>query len=260
MPEATRRRLLGACALLALAACLPAHAQAQVQDTIARIKPSVVAIGTYLVTRSPAFLFRGTGFAVGDGTLVATNAHVLPTEVDPGGREVLVALSHSGSPKPNVNALQVLSIDAPHDVALLRVQNGRLPALALSGTDVREGDRYYFTGFPLGNALGFYPVTNSAMIASVVPIALPAARASQLNTESIRRIAAGPFPVYQLDADAYPGNSGSPLYAADSGEVVGILNAVAVKKSREASLTTASGIAYAIPVEHLKALLGNVSR
>ena len=37
---------------------------------IARVKPSIVAIGTFQQLRSPQFAFRGTGFVVGDGSLV----------------------------------------------------------------------------------------------------------------------------------------------------------------------------------------------
>jgi len=47
-------------------------------DTIARVKVSVVAVGTYERTRTPAFEFKGTGFAVGDGLSIITNAHVVP--------------------------------------------------------------------------------------------------------------------------------------------------------------------------------------
>ena len=39
----------------------------------------------------------------------------------------------------------------------------------------------------------------------------------------------GSFDVYQLDATAYPGNSGSPLLDADSGKVLGVINSVFVK-------------------------------
>ena len=46
-------------------------------ETIEQIKASVVAVGTYQKTRSPPFVFRGTAFVVGDGTLIGTNAHVL---------------------------------------------------------------------------------------------------------------------------------------------------------------------------------------
>ena len=65
---------------------------AELADTIEKIKPSVVAVGTYKKTQSPPFIFRGTGFAIGDGNLVATNAHVLPGVLDPEGREGLTVL------------------------------------------------------------------------------------------------------------------------------------------------------------------------
>jgi S1-C subfamily serine protease len=57
--------------------------------------------------------------------------------------------------------------------------------------------------------------------------------------------------IYQLDITAYPGNSGSPLYAADSGEVIGVLNKVFVKEAKETVLEKPSGISYAIPVKYL---------
>src|SRR6185436_5496240 len=56
--------------------------------TIARVKTAVVAMGTFEPTRSPQFAFRGTGFVVGDGTLVVTNAHVVPEVTDAARREV----------------------------------------------------------------------------------------------------------------------------------------------------------------------------
>ena len=61
-------------------------------STIERVKGSVVAIGTFERTRSPPFQFRATGFAVGDGSLIATNAHVLPAVLDSERRETLVVL------------------------------------------------------------------------------------------------------------------------------------------------------------------------
>ena len=61
--------------------------------------------------------------------------------------------------------------------------------------------------------------------------------------------------VYQLDATAYPGNSGSPLYHASSGEVIGVINKVYVKSTREAVLSDPSAITYAIPIRFLLPLL-----
>jgi S1-C subfamily serine protease len=58
-----------------------------------------------------------------------------------------------------------------------------------------------------------------------------------------------------LDATAYPGNSGSPVFDVDTGEVIGIINMVFIKGSKEAALSQPSGITYAIPSIHLKDLL-----
>lgn len=79
--------------------------------------------------------------------------------------------------------------------------------------------------------------------------------ARDLDPSTVKRLSAGAYSVFQLDATAYPGNSGSPLYLAGSGEVVGIINMVFVKSTKEAALSAPSGIAYAVPVQPLAALL-----
>jgi serine protease Do len=103
-------------------------------------------------------------------------------------------------------------------------------------------------------------VTHRAMIAALTPIVIPAARADKLDARAVRRLAAGAFAVFQLDGTAYPGNSGSPVYDAVSGEVVGIVNSVFVKGTKESALTSPSGITYAIPAVKLKQLLEQSNR
>jgi S1-C subfamily serine protease len=120
---------------------------------------------------------------------------------------------------------------------------------------VREGHTLYFTGFPIGAALGMVPATHRSLVAALAPLALPQRNASQLDPKTVRRLANGVVRVIQLDGTAYPGNSGSPLYDGETGVVVGILNAVFVKASRETALTSPSGITYAVPVEFLLDLL-----
>ncbi|MCW8949129.1 MAG: S1C family serine protease, partial [Sedimenticola sp.] len=65
---------------------------------------------------------------------------------------------------------------------------------------------------------------------------------------------------YQLDGTAYPGNSGSPVYDSQSGRVVGVLNSVFVKESKETLLERPSGISYAIPVRYVHALLKDAKK
>ena len=87
-----------------------------------------------------------------------------------------------------------------------------------------------------------------------IPIAVQANAASQLDPTQIRHLRT-PYDVFQLDATAYPGNSGSPVFEPATGRVIGVLNSVFVKESRETILERPSGISYAIPVEHVRALL-----
>jgi serine protease Do len=243
----------GALAALFLAAGpVPA---AGLPDVIEGIKPSIVAIGTLQATRSPAFAFRGSGFAVGDGSLVATNAHVIPEILDGEAGEALVVAVPGSDGKPDLRAARSLAIDAAHDIALLRISGAALPALRLHSGMLREGDAAAFTGFPLGAVLGLVPVTHRATIAALTPIANPGPNAQRLNEKAIRRLRAGPFVVYQLDGTAYPGSSGSALYDAANGEVVGIVNMTFVKGSKESAITQPSGISFAVPARYLAELL-----
>jgi S1-C subfamily serine protease len=84
---------------------------------------------------------------------------------------------------------------------------------------------------------------------------LPPPTAAQLDAAAIARLRQPAFDIYQLDATAYPGNSGGPLLDADTGRVLGLLNMVLVKGNRESLLSQPSGISYAIPVEYLRALM-----
>jgi len=260
-PRGRNRRALVCASLMPALVLLasPLGALAQPSDTIARVKASVVAVGTVQKLRSPQFQFLGTGFAVGDGTLIATNAHVIGKPLAAGDDPELLAIAiPSDSPqKAQVRVVQRASVDAERDLALLRMPGPPLPALALRDSDtVREGEQYLLTGFPIGSVLGLFAATHRAMIAAVTPIAIPPGDARKLDAALIHRLQAGAFPVFQLDATSYPGNSGSPLYDPATGEVVGVLNMVFVKGTKENALTNPSGISYAIPSRHLRALIG----
>ncbi len=227
-------------------------------ETIARAKLSVVAVGTVQKLRTPQFQFLGTGFAVGDGTLIATNAHVIARQLATGNdpEQLAIAIPSDSPQRAQVRVVQRAGADAERDLALLRMPGQPLPPMALrdSGT-VREGELFLMTGFPIGSVLGLYAATHRAMIAAVTPIAIPPADSRNLDAKMLRRLQAGAFPVYQLDATAYPGNSGSPLYDPATGEVVGVLNMVFVKGTKEKALTDPSGISYAIPSRYLEALI-----
>lgn len=232
-----------------------ALAAGELSATIERIKPSVVGIGTYQETRQPRAQVRGTAFVVADGRYVITNNHVLPANVNEQRREFLAVLVPVDGPNAQVRSAEVVARDQTHDLALLRFDGKPLPALRLAGSgSVREGQDIAFTGFPIGAALGLFPATHRGTVAAVAPVVMPAISGKQLKPSLIRRMRE-PYNIYQLDATAYPGNSGSPLYDSQSGTVLGVINMVFVKEGRESALERPSGITYAIPIAFARDLL-----
>jgi serine protease Do len=249
------RSLAGRLALIALLA-LAGSASAALPELVERLKPSIVAVGTYAKTRSPAFIMRGTGFVVGNGTLVASNAHVIPETLDSANGETLVIQALTGRSGAHQRQATTVVNDKSHDLALLRIEGVPMPALALQNAgEVREGQSIAFIGFPIGAVLGLSPVTHRGIISAITPIALPTSTANQLNEKVIKRLRSGTFDIYQLDGTAYPGNSGGPLFEMEKGEVIGIINMVFVKGTKESVLTQPSGISFAIPVLYLQELL-----
>lgn len=239
--------------LLAAACSWPAYAA--LKDTIPAVKPSVVGIGTLVRTRSPAIVFVATGFAVGDGMSIITNAHALP-ELDVEKMELLGIVTGRGD-QVDFRPATVAAIDREHDLAHLRLTTGNpLPALRLdSAGDVAEGQALAFTGYPLGMALGLTPVTHRAMLSAITPMLLPSVSSRRLDARTISQLQRRPFRILQLDGTAYPGNSGSPVYDPDNGLVYGVLNMTFLKNQKENALSNPSGISYAIPVHYVTELL-----
>jgi S1-C subfamily serine protease len=232
------------------------------RDTLAVVKRSVVAVGTFERTRAPPFLFRGSGFAVADGRVIVTNAHVLPDVVDSARNETLaILLPGASGTEAQVREVHRIAVDADVDLALLGLEGKPLPPLKIGDSgQVREGQEILMTGFPIGAVLGPFAATHRGIVSAITPIAIPQARATELQPALVRRLGSGAFPVFQLDATAYPGNSGSPIYDPATGSVLGIVNMVLVKGTKEAALSQPSGITYAVPATHIAALLANVPR
>src|SRR5436309_3975278 len=93
-------------------------------STIDRVRGSVVAIGTLERTRTPQFQFLGSGFAVGDGTMVVTNAHVLPPVLDAAHGETVAVLlpgrSKDAKDEAQVREGKQVAVDFGTDLALLK--------------------------------------------------------------------------------------------------------------------------------------------
>ena len=227
---------------------------AEFVDVVAKIKPSVVGIGIHTPTSRPQNILRGTGFVIGDGHYVVTNDHVLPDLLDEALLQKMAVFIGSGK-NAKVREAEIIAKSSLYDLAILKVSGPALPAMTLSSGDFyADGSYIAFTGFPIGSVLGLYPVTHRGIIASVTPTVVPASSAGKINLKMLKRMR-NPYLVYQLDATAYPGNSGSAMYDMKTGDVVGIINKVFVQQTKEGVISNPSGITYAIPVKYLQQLL-----
>jgi S1-C subfamily serine protease len=196
----------------------------------------------------------GTGFAVLDGHYVVSCAHTFSKPLNSEKKEIhAVFLGHDR--QVSVRAAEVIATDKARDLALLKISGSPIPTLKIGDSDrAREGWQLYFTGFPIGSVLGLNPSTHRAGLAAIIPIFTPMLNTSQLNVRTVKQ-ARDPYEVFELDAIAYPGNSGSPVWHPETGEVLGVVNSVYVKGAKEAALSAPSGITYAIPAKYVKQLI-----
>lgn len=250
----TRRRwLAGALVAAGLGLAARPGAASGLPALIDAARGSVLPLGGFDPLASPRFAFRGTAFVVGDGRHVLTNQHVIkgaPT----GTRLALQRPLANGQAEWRL--LELVALDDAHDLALLRFDGEPLTPLRLApGDDAREGLDIALIGFPIGGVLGYRPVTHRGIIASIAAITLPAANAARLTDRSVAQLRRGSFDIFQLDATAYPGHSGGPVFDVARGEVIAIVNMVLTKGGREEALRYPSGISYAIPVRFARELL-----
>jgi hypothetical protein len=167
--------------------------------------PSVVLIKTSVQL--------GTGFAVWKDR-VATNLHVLA-----GAREVTVVTTDGREFKE----IQVLGIDATHDLVVLRLPVADLVPLALGDSDgVKAGERVVAIGHPLG--LG-----NTVSDGIVSAVRAMDARKTLL----------------QITAPIAPGSSGGPIFN-ERAEVIGVATNF---------LAEGQNLNFGVPVKYLKPLL-----
>jgi S1-C subfamily serine protease len=227
----------------------------QLPETLERVKPGVIAVGTFMALRQQQDLLRGTGFVVAGGNHAITNSHVVPRQLDRGRREAVAVYLPDRDNRVRRRLAEVIQRDIVHDLCLLRFQGPALRPLSLGrNRDVREGQVHAFTGFPILHALWLYPVTHQGIVSSVAPIAFPPDFGGAVD-EALLRKTIRPFNAFRLDATAYPGNSGSPVYQPQTGRVIGVINSVQALDGRDSAIEDPSGTSFAIPVDYVRKLL-----
>ena len=224
----------------------------ELASLIQRAKTGIVAIGTFHFNTKPTVQFLGTGFVIGKGDRIVTNHHVIAA-IKEKKRLFNLRIFHQNLPGKGIKAT-ILAEDEFHDLTILKIEEKTLPALPLEKKRrAAEGHKIAFTGYPIGFVLGLNPTTHTGIISAIAPIILPSPTAKIINGKLIKHLKE-PFEIFQLDATAYPGNSGSPVYRIATGEVVGVINMVFIKGKKEHVLKEPTGITYAIPVKFIHEL------
>jgi serine protease Do len=222
-----------ACAIvLALACSAPLPAQSapdnsgdtlhklneSVDNLLKKVSPSVVQIlvtgygpleegdrgsASVIIGRQRAI---GSGFVIDPSGYIVTNAHVVN-----GAQRVRVVLPLMGSEssvsaalstRTNIVNARIVGVARDIDIAVLKVEGVKLPALPLASfRRLHQGEVVFAFGSPEG-------------LRNTVTMGVISAVARQTDLDS-------PMVYVQTDAPINPGNSGGPLVNVD-GEVVGV--------------------------------------
>lgn len=194
------------------AAALPSIA-----DVVAKVKPSVVAINTEVVTidifnQTRAQKGAGSGWIIDENGLIVTNNHVVE------GAETVTVVLDDG----RTFLAETVRTDSLTDLAILKIDARNLPAVDIGDSaQLRVGDWVV----AIGNSLGRGIVATTGIVSSLgVSIAIYLGQTL--------------YGLIQTDAPINPGNSGGPLVNM-AGEVIGITSA-------KLSSVEVEGVGYAI--------------
>ncbi len=153
----------------------------------------------------------GSGFIISADGYVLTNAHVVD-----GADDVLVTLTDRREFKA-----KVLGTDARSDVALLKIEGGKLPSLPMGDSGkIRVGEWVIAIGSPFN--------LENTVTAGIIS-------AKSRDTGEY-------LPFIQSDVAVNPGNSGGPLINM-RGEVIGINSQIATMSGGY------NGISFAVPID-----------
>ena len=224
----TLRTLLAVCAMPVFCAAQSSSPQNRSDDAlhklnesvdalIRKVSPSVVQIlvagygpieeshgdTSVVIGRQKAI---GSGFVIDPAGYVITNAHVVS------GAQVVQVVLPSGNPdgslqsllstKTNIVSARVVGVSKEIDLALLKVDNVKVEALAIAPyRNLRQGEVVLAFGSPQG-------------LRNTVTLGVVSSVARQTDPDS-------PMVYIQTDAPINPGNSGGPLVNVD-GAVVGV--------------------------------------
>lgn len=175
----------------------------------------------------------GSGFILSSDGLIVTNLHVIE-DAD----EIVVGLSDRRQ-----LVAEVVGSDPTSDIALLRVDAEKLPAVALGDSDRLEVGSWVLA---IGSPFGFERSATAGIVS---------AKGRSLPNERNQTY----VPFLQTDVAINPGNSGGPLFNL-AGEVVGINSQIYSRTGGFMGLSFAIPISFAVDVIDQLLEAGQVSR
>lgn len=212
-----------------------------------QVGPSVVSISTNTTTQTEGYFgfggqsqnqsAAGTGMIISKDGYILTNRHVVPA----GTTSITVTLT-DGTSYDNVSVVGRTSANDSLDVAVLKIKDlkGKQLSSVVFGNSGQAsvGDAVV----AIGNALGEFQNTVTSGIISGFGRSVTAGGGSyDASTEDLVNL-------IQTDAAINEGNSGGPLVNLN-GQVIGINTAIA---------SDAQNIGFAIPIDDVKGLIGQV--
>jgi S1-C subfamily serine protease len=245
-------------AMLCVAQTAPPAAVDPFPHVVRQLRPSAVAIGSYHFSDTPTAAYVGSGFVVADGNLAVTNHHVI-VMIDEAKRLDHLRVFFPDGEQVQGRVARVVASDELHDLALLQFDGPPARPMTLQTGEPMQGQAIGVLGYPMGMALGPTPTVHKGVVAVVVDAVRPLPAGARMQP-MLERILRDPFKIYQLDLVVFPGHSGSPIFDAHTGEVLGVINKTLAAKTREHLIETPSGIAYAVPSLWVEKLIDEASR
>ena len=208
-----------------------------IADVVAKVKPSVVAITTQVVTFD--FFNRpftregaGSGWIIDATGYVVTNNHVIE-----GAQSITVILDDG-----RTVAAEIVGADALSDLAVLKIDAENLLAVSVGDSEkLRIGDWV----IAIGNALGQGISATQGVVSR---------KDASLSVDQGQTL----YGLIQTDAAINPGNSGGPLVNM-AGEVIGI-NSVKTAQVEVEGIGYAISTMQAMPIIEDLITLGRVVR
>jgi S1-C subfamily serine protease len=224
----TLRRLMAVAAILAsmVSACDPKNADDGVVTSVRRLRPSVVLLTMKVPPdnkRDPYDEAYASGFVIASGKW---GSDILSVQhaID-GAWDLHVTIgNHLKVPA------RVIASNADLDIALLRTSHPNLPVVAL-GSSANLNDQ-------IGRLVGLlgYPIPDEFDDEGLgLATSLDTGRLSSIRKDAI-----------EVTLSVVPGDSGAPVFIADTGEVIGIA---------ESRFDDEHSIGFALPIDDAKRFL-----